>query len=301
MTRLDDLAHAAVRSPLTPPPTMDALRARVRRRTRRLIASAVTCVVVLGAAVIGLVAASASSDSSSRSIIATPGPSTAPPRLATPRPVLDGCAAISASDNAAEELSPVGRRSAPIRAEVFADPTRGVSGPLAVVVRNPGSVQHTGDGNAGGKMANTQVNGRDAYITPDLNTHTELVLWDLSSGGTASVSTKGLTDDETRAVAEQIDAGSASLPENLQSIGMTGTATASMSTCVAQASSVRIIEIRGTRPSRYALAMISGTDEARRFDNDDATIVIERFGGNFDVANATYHEASPREWQALVR
>ena len=41
--------------------------------------------------------------------------------------------------------------------------------------------------------------------------------------------------------------------------------------------------------------------EARRFDDHDATIVIERFGGTFDVANATYHEATPEEWQALLR
>ena len=190
----------------------------------------------------------------------------------------------------------------PIPAEVFADPIRGVSGPLATLVRSPGAVQPTGDAKAGGgKIPNTQVNRRDAYLTLDLSTHTQVVLWDLSAGGSAELHTLGLTEDETRALAEQIDARATALPENLQSIGMTDTASIAVSTCVAHGDNARITEIRGNQPSRYSEAMFNRTGDSRRFDKDNATIVIERFGGTFDTANATYHEATPEAWQALLR
>jgi hypothetical protein len=39
---------------------------------------------------------------------------------------------------------------------------------------------------------------------------------------------------------------------------------------------------------------------ARQFDQDNATIVIVTDNaGAFDIANATYHEATPEEWRQI--
>jgi hypothetical protein len=169
-------------------------------------------------------------------------------------------------------------------------------------VRSPGAIQRTGDGIVGGgKIPNAQVNGRDASIAVGERSQGGVV-WDLSSGGSASLYTHALSEDEIRVLAEQIDAGTTALPENLVSIGMTDTASASRSICMDQQGEIaRISEIRGTQPSRYAEAMASGTGEARRFDDGDTTFVIEGFPGRgFDATNATYHEATPEEWRQIL-
>jgi hypothetical protein len=279
-----------------PEPDLDDVFARTGRRStaRRLLGGAVAVVVLLVAG--GLLVVDRDG-SSHRKIKATGSPSTVAPSVSAARPVLDGCTTTSAREAA-------GGASwfDPVPAEVFADPARGGSGPLVVFERGGGALLPTGDGVAGGgKIANAQVNGRDADVE-FFGTYGG-VNWDSSSGGSAHLEQQGLTEDEMRAVAEQLDAGTAALPQGLVSLGMTDTVTVSTSDCYnQQGQSASITEIRGDQASRYS-EVFSTTPRnatARQFDQDDATIVIVTANpGALDVANATYHEATPEEWRLL--
>jgi hypothetical protein len=223
--------------------------------------------------------------------------STTAPSSDGPRPVLDGCTTTSARQAVVDASW-----FDPVPAEVFADPARGVSGPVVVFQRGSGALLPTGDGNAaGGKIANAQVNGRDADVE-FFGTYGG-VNWDSSSGGSSLLEQQGLTDDEMRAVAEQLDAGTAALPQGLVSLGMTNTVTVSTSECHnQQGQSASITEIHGDQASRYS-EVFSTTPRnatARQFDQDNATLVIVTDkAGAFDIANATYHEATPEEWRLI--
>src|SRR6476620_6043778 len=170
MKRLDDLVSQATATPVALPPSMSELRTVARRQTRRRVASAVAVVVVLGVATLGVAAASTSSSSSNGSIVATPGstesaPATtstnAPQTQRSPsRPVLTDCTPTSAQEHTTEG-SPFSFPPSPT--EMFADPARGLDGPLVALIRFPGTggaaVQ---DGAGGGKVANGEVHGREA-------------------------------------------------------------------------------------------------------------------------------------------
>jgi hypothetical protein len=73
MMQLDDLVSQATAMPVAPPLAMGELRNLARRQTRRKVASTVV-VLVLSVVTIGIVFATTSSRSASRSIVATPGP-----------------------------------------------------------------------------------------------------------------------------------------------------------------------------------------------------------------------------------
>src|SRR3954447_8073081 len=197
------------------------VRTRQRRNARRVIGATVG-VVLLTAGVLMFVGRD---DSSSRRINTGTTPSTVVPSVSAARPVLDDCTTTSAR----EAVGGAGWFN-PVPAEVFADPARGVSGPLVVFERGSGALLPAGDGAAaGGKIANAQVNGRDADVE-FFGTYGG-VNWDSSSGGSALLEQQGLTEDEMRAVAEQLDAGTAALPQGLVSLGMTDTVTVSTSDC----------------------------------------------------------------------
>lgn len=269
-------------------------RTRGRSTARRVVGTTVAVVALLTAG--GLVVLGRD-ESSSRRIKAAGTPSTVVPSVSAARPVLDGCTTTSAS-TAAGGASWFN----PLPAEVFADPARGASGPLVVFERGSGALLPTGDGSAaGGKIANAQVNGRDADVE-FFGTYGG-VNWDSSSGGVSLLEQQGLTEDEMRSVAEQLDAGSAALPQGLVSLGMTDTVTVSTSACHnQQGQSASITEIRGDRASRYS-AVFGATPRnatARQFDDGDATIVmVTGNAGAMDIANATYHEATPEEWEVI--
>jgi hypothetical protein len=214
--------------------------------------------------------------------------------------VLDGCKADTASEAVVVGGSANPDVNRPVPEEVFADPARGLSGPLVAFLRGSGALLRTGDGVAGGgKIVNAQVNGRDADVE-FWGTHGGMV-WDASSGGGSVLYELGLSEDEMRAVAEQLDAGTTDLPQGLVSLGMTSTATVATSSCSNEhGQSASITEIRGDQASRYREAFNTAPGTARRFDQGDATIVIHTGdSGTFDIANATYHEATPEEWQQI--
>jgi len=302
MTRLDDLAVAATAAPIARPPSMEQLRKRARRHTVRVVASTVTAAVVVAGVAVGVAATTDSSGSVSRSIVATPNPDSASPSTAAPssdgpRPVFDDCTTTSA-----QEAAGGASWFNPVPAEVFADPARGVSGPLVAFARGSGALLPTGDGNAaGGKIANAQVNGRDADV--EFYGTYGGVNWDSSSGGSSLLEQQGLTEDEMRAAAEQLDAGTTALPQGLVSLGMTGTVTMSTSYCYnQQGQSASITEIRGDQASRYSEAFSAAPRNAtvRQFDQDNATfVIITDIAGAFDIANATFHEATSEEWRQI--
>jgi hypothetical protein len=271
------------------------VRTRRRSMRRRVLGAAVIVLVVLTAG--GVVVAGR--DGSNRRIKAGGSPSTVAPSVSAPRPVLDGC-----TTNTALEAVVVGGSAnpdvdRPVPQEVFADPARGLSGPLVLFLRGSGALLRTGDGVAGGgKIVNAQVNGRDADVE-FWGTHGGMV-WDASSGGGSVLYELGLSEDEMRAVAEQLDAGTTDLPQGLVSLGMTDTATVAGSSCSNElGQSASITEIRGDLASRYGQAFNTAPN-VRRYDQGDATIVIYTAdSGNFDIANATYHEATPEEWQQI--
>jgi hypothetical protein len=273
------------------------VRTRRRSVTRRVLGAAVILLVVLAAG--GFVVAGRS-DSSHRPIKTGGNPSTVVPNVSAARPVLDGCKANAASEAVVVGGSANPEVDRPIPEEVFADPSRGLSGPLVAFQRGTGALLRTGDGVAGGgKTVNGQVNGRDADIEFYGN-HGGMV-WDASSGGGSILYESGLSEGEMRAVAEQLDAGTTDFPQGLVSLGMTETATVSTSTCYnEQGQSASITEIRGDKASRYREAFDAAPGTVRRFDQGDATIVIYTgTSGGFDIANATYHEATPEEWRQI--
>ena len=84
---------------------------------------------------------------------------------------------------------------------------------------------------------------------------------------------------------------------------MTDTVTVSTSDCYnQQGQSASITEIRGDQASRYSAVFSSAPRNAttRLVDQDNATIVIVTANaGALDIANATYHEATPEEWRLI--
>jgi hypothetical protein len=290
------LHHAGDRDDLPESDLADVfVRTRQRSNARRVIGATVAVVLLTAGGLIFV----ARDDSSSRRINTGTTPSTVVPSVSAARPVLDSCTTTSARE------AVVGASwFDPASAEVFADPARGVSGPLVVFERGSGALLPTGDGvAAGGKIANAQVNGRDADVE-FFGTYGG-INWDSSSGGSALLEQQGLTEDEMRAVAEQLDAGTAALPQGLVSLGMTDTVTVSTSDCYnQQGQSASITEIRGDQASRYSEVFSTTPRNAtvRQFDQDNATIVIVTADpGALVIANATYHEATPEEWQQICR
>jgi hypothetical protein len=295
------LHQAAARDDLPESDLADVFVRTRRRSTARRAVGAIVAVALLTAG--GLVFVG-SDHSSNRRIKAGGSPSsTVVPSVSAARPVLDGCKTNRAIEGVSVGGSASPKANPPVAEEVFADPARGISGPLVIFERGSGTLLRTGDGAAGGaKIANGQVNGRDADIE-FYGTHGGVV-WDSSSGGTSLLWEQGLSEDEMRAVAQQLDAGTVTLPQGLVSVGIsdvTDIAMASKSYCYdRQGHSATITEIRGNQASRYREAFFTAPASARRFDQGDATIVIDGGGvGSFDITNATYHEATPEEWEAI--
>jgi hypothetical protein len=271
------------------------VRTRRRNTARRLVATTVVVVVL----VVGGLVFLRRGDGSDRRVRPVESPSTVVPGLPAARPVLDGCTTASADTAVIVGGSADPGANRPVYEEVFADPAQGISGPLVIFQRGSGALLRTGDGEAGGaKIANGSVNGRDADVE-FYGTHGGVV-WDASSGGASVLFEQGLSEEEMRAMATALDAGTTALPQGLVSVGMTDTATVSRSTCYnQQGQSATITKIRGNQASRYREAFFSAPATARRFDHDDATIVIDGIGGNFDTSAATYHEATPAEWREI--
>ncbi len=313
MKHLDELVSQATARPVAPPPTMSELQNRARRQTRRRAASTVAVVVALGVATLGVAAASTSSPSSNGSIVATPGPTesstpetsstSGPPEQASPsRPVLDDCTPTYAIEHTTEG-SPFS--SPPSPTEMFADPARGLDGPLVAVLLSPGTgdpaVQ---DGAGGGKVANAEVHGREANFGVFPNAYGEPpnggATWDLANGGSGSVYSLGLTIDDLHAFVDQIDAGGTSFPDGLQSIGQATTAEVALSQCL-DGGQQMITEVRGSLASRYAeMLSLVGNIPVEHFDTNDSSIAIIGTPGGIDPADRNYREASPDEWSRLL-
>jgi hypothetical protein len=220
------------------------------------------------------------------------------------RPVLDGCTPTFATHNTLEGSS---FSSPPAPTEVYADPTRGLNGPLTAVLRFPGTGgSAVNDGSAGGKVANGEVQGREANFQVFPNTYGGApnggATWDLADGGSAMVYSYGLTIDDLHAFADAIDAGTPSFPAGLQSIGQVTTADVASSQCLDADGGQNgvIIEVRGSLASRYA-EMLSNTGNIplRFIDTNDSSIVI--WSVRSDVNDRSYHEATPDEWSRLLQ
>jgi hypothetical protein len=161
-------------------------------------------------------------------------------------------------------------------------------------------VQPTDGAVGGATVANTEIGDRDAQITGD-----EVqagIVWELADGGFGYAQSHGLSTDELHAFVEQVEAGDASLPQSLRSIGVTGEAVSSTSYCSQAAS---ITEIRGSLPSRYAEALLAsgGVDnsgEIRRFDSGGSSFVITAIPGTYDQVGTAFHDVTPEEWQVLL-
>jgi hypothetical protein len=285
----DTFEHAATASENVGRGVEPRSKRRVHGR-RRLVASA----ILVGVAVIGTVAVPrlfGSDPKSGHVELGTTPANGESPQGSTARPVLDGCTPTTAFERVVRGTSDL-QGPKPFFGEVFADPTRAIAGPLAIVIRDP-------DARGLGLIANAEINGRDANVDIGENLQGGAT-WVLASGGTAYLYSRGLTEDEIRVLAEDVDSGGTALPQNLGSIGMTDVASISTSMCTDQQGEIASIsEIQGSRPSRYAEAMnIPGT---RRFDDGDTSFVIGGFPGRgFDATNATYHEATPQAWQHLL-
>jgi hypothetical protein len=192
---------------------------------------------------------------------------------------------------------------------MFADPARGLDGPLVAVLRFPGTGDSAvQDGAGGGKVANGEVHGREANFGVFPNSYGEApnggATWDLTNGGSGSVYSLGLTIDDLRAFVDQVDAGTTSFPDGLQSIGPVTTAEVALSICedASRGQVGTITEVRGSLASRYAeMLSLVGNIPVEHFDTNDSSIAIMGSPGGFDPADRNYREASPDEWSRLLQ
>jgi hypothetical protein len=304
MIDLDGLAARAIASPVGAAPSMDRIRARQQRRARRVRNGRVGLAAVIVVATAGALYAATRSHSPTVRVVTpaqeqTSQPSTPDGGASTSvsRPVLDDCTATYATE-ARVQGSPFTSPRAP--AEVLADPSRGATGPLAAVLRTPGTgTPQVPNGNIGGLVANGDVNGREAnfQMTGGLRGGAS---WDLADGGNALVYTRGLTLEELRALVSQIDAGTSAFPQGLQSVGMTDSARIARSMCIDHTGLIaQITEVTGSLASRYA-EMLSTAEGSNTFDTAESSIAIEPFPEKFGPDDTKYHQATPEEWARLL-
>jgi hypothetical protein len=284
-----------------PLPHDRAVSPRSRRRTPVLIAVGVAVAVVVA----GLVLTTRGDDGTSVRTPPATDPQTTPVDTLS-RPVLDGCTPSFATETTIDGSS---FSSPPTPTEVFADPARGLDGPLAALIRSPGTGSApVDDGSGGGKIANDEVHGREASFTLSPNTHGGAprggANWDLADGGSAMVYSLGLTLDDLRMFVDAVDSGTPSFPDGLQSIGEATTAHVALSECLEghDGTTGAITEVQGSLASRYAeMLSLTGDIPLQLIDTNDSSIVIWSVAGNFDPDNRSYHQATPDEWSRLLR
>ena len=184
MIDLDELVGRAVESPIASPPDFEHLRARARRHgRRRIVARAAAGVVVFGLTA-GALAAFAGGGAERELRVAGPPRPAQTAGGAITRPVLDSCAPATATEGT---LTGSGITSPALPGEVFADPARGVAGPLAVLVREPAPAGG-GDGKLPGLLPNLTVAGQPAnYGAAQPNSGID---WLLPDGAFASIRAK---------------------------------------------------------------------------------------------------------------
>jgi hypothetical protein len=300
---MNSLSRAGVQGP-DPVPDLDDVLGRVRRRRRSLAVAAAGGLAVLLVVSATLMALSRFGDEPRPRIRSgTEAPSTTEVRPSMDRPVLDHCTPTRAIEMSAEG-PPL---TAPVsRFQVYADPARGVHGPLAAVTYNPtpGGTSST-DGNTGGLRANSEIDGRDLTLQPEIPGNFAsrgYAQWDTADGGNAILFARGVNADDLRALVEALDRNSGTLPAGLVSIGIAGHVESARSDCYNNGELVAwITTFRGDAPSRWVQVFAAiGSPGGTILDDGATTTVIVGFPGRYDSSDTAYHQATPEEWAKLI-
>jgi hypothetical protein len=224
-----------------------------------------------------------------------------PPRPAqTPggaitHPVLESCTPATAMEGT---LTGSGITSPPLPGEVFADPSHGVAGPLAVLVREPAPAGG-GDGKLPGLVPNLTIAGQPAnYGAAQPNSGID---WLLPDGASASIRAKNVSEADLVALATEISAPTGRLPAGLVSLGTTsGAADWARSQCPSTTEhfGLEVEAVQGSRTDRYAYAVSSAP--GLRWDVGDITYVVVGMPGEVPTSPPAIRQATDAEWNSLV-
>jgi thioredoxin 1 len=201
--------------------------------------------------------------------------------------LLLSCKATSASEGTARGT---GKTDPESPGDVYAVPDRGVSGPLAVLIRSSEPFS--------GVTANTTVEGRPANLSAGDQGQAG-IQWNLADGGSAALYGRDLSDADLHALASAIDAGTPP-PIGLTSIGTTTEATWARSTCddPQGGQSTEVEAIHGTAASRYA--RVIAEPPAYRWDAGDTTFLFFGPGGE-PTSLPEVRQATDEEWSRLLQ
>jgi hypothetical protein len=266
---------------------MADIRQRVERRRRRRAARVVgTGCVVVAVSVGGFAIANADNDPSQVTLGARPKGLPVPSLRARgiTRPVLDMCTPTRADEGT---MTGTGHTDPPTPAEVFADPSKGAAGPIAVL--SP-PTKDTSPLNA-----NTTVGGRPAALTLSDMGQSNLQ-WQLADGSRPILYGRYLPDP--LALAEAITAKSKVLPSGLVSFGTVAKTSWARSICLDRNGVVGSVEVvRGTRASRYA--RVNEQVPTFSWDVGDATYLVNTPPPG-PAKRPTIRQATVAEWNALL-
>jgi hypothetical protein len=182
--------------------------------------------------------------------------------------------------------------------EVFADPVKGASGPLAVVIRFPGP--DTGwDGS--GRIQNTTVDGRPGTLSSPIDGRGGAD-WLLPGGAVAMLRTQDLSAAQILDFAEAISRNLDTPPSGLESVGIakaTRAAMVAISHC--EAPMLDIAAINGPTASRYAAVFFSAPATAVRWDRGQTTLLAFGPPETAPTTPPEVHQATKTAWKALIR
>lgn len=295
---------------LDTPPRLDLtavhLKAQhLRRRRRATVVSGTAVLLGVAIAWAGFHGVGTNSDPARKIEAPAGGPPSIDPS-ATPsvdRPVLDQCTPTQAIQRT-EAGAPFSVPVAPF--DIYADPALGPNGPLVAVAFAPGPAGGSStDGNTGGLMANSEIGGRDLTLQPgDVYGGSKGgARWDTADGRNGILYERLLDADQLRAVVEALDRGDTTLPGGLQKVGTTGRVERSQSTCLDNTGLIAtVMTFRGDAASRWAFVLSEAPSNVATAIHDDGATSTISFGwpGRYDPSNATYHEATPAEWERLL-
>jgi hypothetical protein len=291
---LDELSERAVATPIAPPPSLDRVRTRAARRRRHRIAGRALAGVTLAAvAAAGVVV---TTDGSGRrvGVAGTPRPVQVPAGVVT-HPLLQSCIPATAREGT---LVGSGITSPARPGEVFWDPTRGVGGPLAVLVREQAPAGG-GDGKLPGLIPNLTIAGRPGnYGAAQPNSGID---WLLPNGAFASLRANDMSESELVALATEISVPTGHPPAGLVSLGTTsGAAAWAWSSCASPPDhfGAWVVAVQGPKADRYAYAVSQAP--GLRWDVGDLTYVLVAEPGETPSTPPAIRQASDDEWRTLL-
>jgi hypothetical protein len=295
MIDLDELVRRAVESPIASPPDFERVRARARRHRRhRVVGRLAAGLAVVGLAGAAVAAFAGGGSGRAVSVVGVPRQGQAPSGAIT-HPVLESCTTATATEGT---LTGSGITSPALPGEMFADPARGVAGPLAVLVREPAPAGG-GDGKLPGLLPNLTIAGRPAnYGAAQPNSGID---WLLPDGAFASIRAKDLAEADLVALATDVSVPIGTLPAGLVSLGTTsGAASWARSQCASTTDhfGLEVEAVQGPRASRYAY-VVSGAP-GPRWDVGDITYVVIGMPGETPTTPPPIRQATDAEWDALL-